>query len=82
MWMEKIDLSDSDRVAFQKWQQLPDDKKNALLWMAENHNVIMNVVRAYTWIVQSSAIITKVGALSAAVLGILALYRHFTGSNG
>lgn len=63
--------SDSLR-AFQDWERLSNEDKDALIWIAEEHPVIVSMVKAYKALGWFGAVFIKVGLLAGAFTGILA----------
>lgn len=72
----KIKLSVEDFLSFQDWQRLSKEEKDSLIWFAENHPYLMQMVNAWRWLVQAGAGIVKLGAVAAGILGIVALVTY------
>lgn len=63
--------------AFQDWERLGAEEKEALLWIAKEHPTVMAIVRAYKALGWFGAALTRVGILAGALTGIGAALRLF-----
>lgn len=77
--MARILLAPEDVPAFQDWQRLTKHEKESLIWMAEHHPYIMQMVNAWRWASQGLWGVVRLGAIAAAVLGLMSLYNYWKG---
>lgn len=65
-------LSSENLRAFQEWERLSNEDKDALIWIAEEHPTIVSMVKAYKALGWFGAVFIKIGLLAGAFTGILA----------
>lgn len=75
-----IILDEESLLAFQEWERLKREDKDALIWMAKEHPTLMAIVRGYKAIAWFVAVFLRLGLIAGSLTGILMAYRALTGS--